>query len=362
MKRISACIIVFIFLLSPAAAAAENTGPIEVSLDNIEGFILESSPDLKIIKNELSELESDYREIIGDLNDLEDQMDAVDLSTPNGWQTAVNLTSQMEALRNQRDKAKYNLDIAKMKYDQQVSELFLSASQIFINCYSLEVQIKTTENNLAIQQKSLSSSYDKLTKGFISQKQYEGLSDQLKNIEDNLSNLKGQKDVAILRLAAALGFTESTELTLKNIETDFVFINDIDFASDTDIMFVNNIEISAKEYELKYEENRREKNRIAIDNARITLDQTKEKALSDFTEAYNNLINIYRSLLSTEKDFKDKQEKYFISNLLYEKGCISKKQLEDAELEIKNLDLQLSYDKMSLYYSYLNYQNLKDGY
>lgn len=38
MKRIYAGMIAFLFLLSPAAAAAENTGLSEISLDNIEGF------------------------------------------------------------------------------------------------------------------------------------------------------------------------------------------------------------------------------------------------------------------------------------------------------------------------------------
>jgi outer membrane protein TolC len=361
VKKIMIFVIVLMLFASPAVAAAEATDTIEVHLDNIEELILESSPDLKIIKNNLSDLQADYKEIEAELSDLTAKFNMVDINEPNGWQTLTSLWAQIEALRSQRDSAKYNMDLAKIKYSQQVSQLCLSAGQMLVNCLSLAAQIKTAENSLNLQEKRLSDSSKKLAAGYITQKQYNELSDLVTEAEANLDKLRGQEDVAILKLNSALGLKDGAKLSIKSSNMDFSLIDDIDFEADTVAMLSSNADVIAKEYALNYEKSKPESNQTDTENAEVALEQAKDQAVAEFTEAYHGLLSTYALTVSAEKDCKDKTEDFRIKTLLFDKGLISKKQLEDAELELKNLEIMLSSQKTNLYFQYLSYMSLKDG-
>jgi outer membrane protein TolC len=361
VKRFLLFMIALMLFASPAAAAAEDTDPIEVNLDNIEEIILESSPDLKIIKNNLSDLQTDYHEIEAELSDLTAKFNLVDFNDPNAWQALTNLWAQIEALRSRSDSAKYNLDMAKIKYNQQVSQLCLSASQMLVNCLSLAAQIETAENSLAVQKKRLSDSSKKLGAGYITQKQYNEQSDLVIEAEANLDKLSGQEDVAILKLCSALSLKDGEKLSIKSSDMDFSLIDEIDFEADTVAMLSSNADVIAKEYALNYEKSKTESSWTGTENAKIALEQAKDQAVAEFTEAYHSLLSTYALTVSAEKDGKDKTQDFRIKTQLFDSGLISKKQLEDAELELKNLEIMLSSQKTNLYFQYLSYLSLKGG-
>jgi outer membrane protein TolC len=357
MKRFLLFLIICALLMTTAAAASDNALPVEVTLDSIEDIILESSPDLKLLKNRLQSLEDDVEEIKWDLYDVEEQMNSVGLGEPN----VTSLISQAASLRKQYDNAQYQLDLAKLSYNQQVSQLILAARQQLVNCLSLEGQVKTAEANAELQQKRLEDSEKKLAAGYMAQKQYDELSGHAAEAQDLLNALAGQLEVALMRLASSLGLPMDASLSISGTDLDANLVGSIDFTADTQVMLDMNVDIGAKEYELNHEENQAEKDYIAIDNARIALEQAKDKAAADFLEAYNSLCSANASLAASEKALEEKQEEFRVGTLLYEKGLKSKKQLEDTQLDIMNLEVRLSSARTSVYVQYLNYLSLKNG-
>ena len=365
MKKYVAALLVAVILISnsTAFAAEETNSPLTISLDAMETILLRYSPDLSETKNNLDKLQSEYEDLSDEINDLQDTLNALPLFTDSAWTAAVNISSQLTTLRENKDAMAYSVASAKILYNQQIGLTVLAAKQQYLLYLSLQAQQKILQNNLSLQNEQLSINKMKYDWGFLSKKQYDSYTRQVSDLKESLDNAISQTDKQLKVLRTTLGIPETADILVTPAgKYDFDMISSVNYEADLALMLENCIAIKTKEIDLNRTENAADPNVYDIDNAKLSLSQAIVDAKSGFESKYETLIDSYDSLQVSYADLTDKMSDLTTMERKLQFGFVSALQLNNLQNEVSNQKLQVSVEENNLYSLYIAYDQTKNGY
>ncbi len=354
---------------SSSSSSTSNSGnTIRLNLASIESIMLSSSSNMALAKNNLDKSNLTYSTALSDYNKVKKQYDAMPLTTPAEWATAKSLSDQLDALRNSLNSAKFNLDAAKLVYDQQVGQFVLAAQGQYLSYLSAQTQNQITLKSLSAQESQLAGLQARLKIGYISKKQVDTFATQVSDLKISLANQEEQTSILLNKLRSALGISEAATVTVDPVTSfDFSAIPLLVVADDLKAVLANSVSIKTAEISLQsinklasgsYDPY---KYRYDIIAAELALAQTREKVKLDFQDQYSALKTAYAALQTRITKLNVKNIELTGMQLKQKFGFASNKQVQDLQLEVNNQELQILLDRLNLSTSYLSYVSKKQG-
>lgn len=370
MKKFIALIVAVILVLGSMlpVLAAENSSTIILSIDSIESVMLSNSSSMALAKNNLDRSDLAYSTALSDYNKVKKQYDALVLDTPAAWSQALSLSNQLDSLRSSLNSAKFNLDAAKLIYNQQVQQFVLASKQQYLSYLAALTQNQISRISLASQEKQLSSLKARLAVGYASKKQVNTFATQISDLKISLSNQEEQASILLKKLRSSMGIQETSLISVEPVVSfNFSPIPLIIVDNDLQVMLANSIDIKTKDISLQTinktasSSNDPSKYRYEITAAEIALSQTREKVKLDFQDQYTALKNGYAALQSRFAKLSVKKAELTGIELRQKLGFASNKQVQDIKLEASNQELQIIMDQQNLYSTYIKYLLTKQG-
>lgn len=393
MKKFISALILFIVCLNFTNVQAATNNVIEISLDNIEEIMLEYSPELKIIDNNLEKAREEYKDTIDDIDDTEDEIKKLqdeiynsnkDLKTNKDSQTnneskenlnkkeddkreklgkIEGLEEKLKSLKDSKKAKKYDLRIARTKYDKEVKQAVMKVQKQYIDYLDTVAKKEVKLSELNTKNKQSEVSKKKYEMGFISKKEYTTNTFDTTDLKNELSQLNTKQENDLKELLLSLGLSNKEELKFNtDIKLDLDKISKINFQDDLDEMLDNNIDIQVRKIESDKSDDLDDVSDYEIDNNEIYLKQEKDKAKLEFEKQYNNLKVSCDLIKNADGKLKRDQYDVVIMNSKYNYGFTSKKQIEEFENELNKKESDFISQRNNLYINYLTYIQMKNGY
>lgn len=381
MKKIIMTILsILLISMSVTSASASTKDTIKISLDNIEEVILEYSPDMKIVDNNLKQAEENYDNLVDDVKDLEDKRDEIkkdyEQAVKDELESGDDSTDKSESikkvlketndslnkLKESKNNAKCTLKTSRIQYDQKVKAFVYSAQQEYINYLDTLSKKDLKKDEVNSNQKIIDTNKMKYEMGFISKKEYTSNLMDNTDVNNSLEELNKKEEIDLKNLHLSLGIPGNTKIIFNtDINVDLDKISKIKFQDDLDIMLDNNSSIKIKDIELDEAEDSDDEDYL-IDNAEISLKQEKNKAKLEFEKQYNTLMNSYNTINNSNNKLNEKQSDFSIMQAKYNYGFVSRNQTDDLERELNTKKSDFASEKNNLYVNYLRYLQMREGY
>lgn len=369
MKKIISSILLCSMLLTTATLAANTSitmatngaKVVTVSLDSIEQIMTDFSPTMKKIKNDRDTASSSYQKIQDKMDDLKDIISAAP-DTSAGWALASQTSKQVESLEDTRDQAKLNKDIAAEQYMQKVQQQVVTTKQQYLSCALGGANLENAQQQVKAQKQKLANAKQQVDKSYLSTKAYEAMA---QSTDDMVLALRAQQtnlDADKRNLRLSLGIPDDVEMVLTKPDLskfDFGQIVRLDLNADTKIML--ECSVSIKNAKLTYESYR--DNDYAVDaqtqSAKIGWEQSQKNATESMKALYEKLQDGYQALVTARMKLATQKTTLANVQAKYEYGYSSAKVLTDIRNQTDSMATSVSSQEMSLYISYLNYQQMK---
>ena len=380
-KGIITILSLLLICIHTIGVAASTNNITNMSIDNIEDIMLEYSPNIKIIDNNLKAAEENYDTLIDDIKDFEEKRDKLKKDYDEALKDEENQTENVNiynsdlikkslreiedninTLKDTKNKTKSNLKIFRIQYDQSVKNLVFSAQQEYIDYLDTLSKKELKKDEVTFQQKKIDTNKMKYEMGFISKKEYNSNLIDNTDVDNSLEELNRKEEIALKNLHLLLGIPTNTEIIVNNdINADLDKISKLKFQDDLEMMLDNNSNIKIKDIELDKEENS-DDNDYLIDNAEIYLEQEKNNAKLEFEKQYNILMTSYNTIKNSNVKLNENQNDFNVMQAKYNYGFVSKNQTDDLERELNTKKSDFVSEKNSLYVNYLRYLQMKEGY
>lgn len=380
-KGIITILSLLLICIHTIGVAASTNNITNMSIDNIEDIMLEYSPNIKIIDNNLKAAEENYDTLIDDIKDFEEKRDKLKKDYDEALKDEENQTENVNiynsdlikkslreiedninTLKDTKNKTKSNLKIFRIQYDQNVKKLVFSAQQEYIDYLDTLSKKELKKDEVTFQQKKIDTNKMKYEMGFISKKEYTSNLIDNTDVDNSLEELNRKEEIALKNLHLLLGIPTNTEIIVNNdINADLDKISKLKFQDDLEMMLDNNSNIKIKDIELDKEENS-DDNDYLIDNAEIYLEQEKNNAKLEFEKQYNILMTSYNTIKNSNVKLNENQNDFNVMQAKYNYGFVSKNQTDDLERELNTKKSDFVSEKNSLYVNYLRYLQMKEGY
>ncbi|GAA0079303.1 hypothetical protein UT300005_36820 [Clostridium sp. CTA-5] len=393
MKKFISTLILFIVCLNFTNVQAATNNVIEISLDNIEEIMLEYSPELKIIDNNLEKAREEYKDTIDDIDDTEDEIKKLqdeiynsnkDLQTNKDSQTnneskenlnkkeddkreklgkIEGLEEKLKSLKDSKKAKKYDLRIARTKYDKEVKQSVMKVQKQYIDYLDTVAKKEVKLSELNTKNKQSEVSKKKYEMGFISKKEYTSNTFDTTDLKNELSQLNTKQENDLKELLLSLGLSNKEELKFNtDIKLDLDKISKINFQDDLEEMLDNNVDMQVRKIESDKLDDLDDVSDYEIDNNEIYLKQEKDKAKLEFEKQYNNLKVSCDLIKNADERLKRDQYDVVIMNTKYNYGFASKKQIEEFENGLNKKESDFVSQRNNLYINYLTYIQMKNGY
>jgi outer membrane protein TolC len=348
---------------SSFSAADESVKSVVVTADNIEQLVLKYNLDAASAKLSLDKAREDYEDLKDTVEDLEDNYDAIDTSTPGGMSASVSAGLQLTSLRSSKTNAAYGLKSAEIQYNQLVSGHVSAATELYTACLSDKITNDTSDIKLASLKRDLDLAKTTYEKGYMSRKKYDDLSDQLQTQIDEMGFEDEHTASRLESLRVAIGVPYGTPVEVEPLgEVDFSPIGKLVYEDELAAMLGNSTDIDLKELDLEKAKTNGSKSEYSIKNSEIALEQTREKVISDFNTQFDALVESYKRFLISSDDLKDTAAELTLLRSKFDIGRASNSEVLAKKDEYQLAELKLSADKAALYTKYLAYQRTKAGY
>ncbi|MBW6409114.1 viral A-type inclusion protein [Clostridium weizhouense] len=382
MKKFISALILFIVCLNFTNVQAATNNVIEISLDNIEEIMLEYSPELKIIENNLEKAREEYKDTIDKIDDLEDEIkdlkNKIEIvkaapenkeninETPKEDPNKKKLEAsqeELESLKDSKKAKKYDLRIARTKYDKEVRQAVMKVQKQYIDYLDTVAKKEVKLSELNTKNKQSEVSKKKYEMGFISKKEYTTNTFDTTDLKNELSQLNTKQENDLKELLLSLGLSNTEELKFNtDIKIDLDKISKINFQDDLEEMLDNNVDMQIRKIESDKLDDLDDISDYEIDNNEIYFKQEKDKAKLEFEKQYNNLKVSCDLIKNADERLKRDQYDVVIMNSKYNYGFTSKKQIEEFENELNKKESDFISQKNNLYINYLTYIQMKNGY
>lgn len=186
------------------------------------------------------------------------------------------------------------------------------------------------------------------------------LDNQIKNLGRELNLILGQDINKELRLEDDFTIDEKTiarvdykdDLKTSKENSYSIELKDYDYNIQSHNMYWADKHGSSDEYRAA---------RRDLENARIGLEEEREKVELSFAKAYQELQNKIEVLKNEQRNLEFEEEKYNAVELKYELGMLSKMELKQAISEYNSRKNKVQIGKQDVFQSLLQYQSLLRG-
>lgn len=378
---------------------------IVLSIDNLKDIMVEQSIDMKIadnnyedskqnvekLKDQISDKEDDIDTAESALKKLEDQLSSLqgaddpDTDAITSKKSAISSKkSEIESLESQLKTLKYNkkkslstLQTAEISYDSKVQSAVYSAQKSYIDYLSTISDIKSKKEKLELKQKQAEVTKLKYENGFIAKKEYDEFLRDNTDISNELNELKNKESIALKNLKFSLGISEDEEIQINDdIEMNFNKVASINYQNDLAEMIANNKELKSLNINLdwmEYAEDYEDRNsddddddddyiNYDMENQQLSIEKQTATSKINFNEKYNTLMNSYNSIKASYDKLKQDETDYAMMSKKYSFGFISKKEVDESELNLNSTYSSFVQEKNKFYVAYLDYLQMKEGY
>lgn len=380
-KGIITILSLLLICIHTIGVSASTKDIINISIDNIEDIMIEYSPDIKIINNNLKAAEENYDDLVDDIKDLEEKRDKLkkdyeqavkdeenqieNVNTDNSdliKKALREIDDNINILKETKDKTKSNLKIFRIQYDENVKKLVLSVQQEYVSYLDILSKKELKKDEVNSSKRKTDTNKMKYEEGFISKKEY--TSNLIENtfISNSFEELSKKEEISIKNLYLSLGLGLNVEINFNNdINIDLEKISKLKYQNDLDTMFDNNSSIRIKEIELNEAEDV-DDNDYLTENAEISLKQEKNIANLEFEKQYNMLMNSYNTIKNSKDRLDENQNNFNIMQEKYNYGFVSKNEIDDLECNLNIKKSDFTSERNNLYVNYLRYLQMREGY
>ena len=300
----------------------------------------------------------------------------VTLSTIESIMKTYNLDVQkaVNDLQTSREDYKYSAQeksdknqytVAQYSFDETVQQKIADAKQKYLAFCADNTQLSADQTAYDIAQKQLTADSQMLQQGYLTQKDYSASLDNTQKANSTLQtqNAKVTQEKGALR--TLLNIPETSDMDIRPVsdsDTDFSGISKIDYGQDVIAMRNSNVEILKASLNYSTAKTTGYSSEQDIDNAKIALDQTGSAQEAAFKQLYDTLINSYQSYQEEVLSVQRKSDEVESEKQAMTLGYVSQKKYDGDALELQNQQSKLDSDRLTLYVSYMNYSNMKNGY
>jgi len=255
-------------------------------------------------------------------------------------------------------------EIAKVQYDENVGNTILSAKENYLAYCADNDRYEAAQASAQNAEKAYNVALTALSSGFVSQSYCDNLKDQYNQASNSLVQLEQQLTRERSSLRTLLNLPSNVNMSIQPVtadDIDFSDIPNINYGEDLIVMRQNDPTIKQAKLAYEYQQTL-DSNERQLDNSYISLQQAKESQEASFQQAYDALTTAYTVYLQDVEKVQRKQTELDVENKALALGYSSQKSVDEKESNLKAMQSTLADSRKSLFSSYLNYINMKNGF
>lgn len=347
----------------PAAAAkAEADSAVQINYEDIESYIIRSSPAYLTTYNETKLKYDTMREYNIEYTNCSVEYHYWGRAYEKGVENGLSQPTLDSYLKNQaaayqgmsliEDKlANLEEDIGsnQIVLDAAAKDELVTAQNLFLTHHKLKAQTESANKSFASLAKERSLLEKQYELGLVSKSELKAKDQEIMSEEKSLTSLAKESNDNMIGLKVLLGIDPDAAVTLGDPpEIDLSGIKRLDYEEDLALYLANQDSIEVK-YDALVEAVKKDKSTYIIENAQIAYSQAQVNAKLAFERIYNSLIDGYSDYLSSQTDLDQAETALKIVKMKKDLGLVSQKEYDTSEAGLVGQRVSLMAEKIELY-------------